>query len=168
MTVKRTNGLFGAGRIVAKIPLLFITGDKGLCWENTIIIRQRWMYEEFNCGCHFFVRYPIYWSRNRVPMQLCNNTDFAPTLIENGQGGRPQIICKGIVLKYFGKQGRKPRWLAKINILSLLDCHMATPHQKIRPHFGIRTKEYKFNIFSMGSIMWIPMILRQLWNKDSW
>jgi len=144
--------------------IMSIPGTQGFMLGEHDYIDKRWMYEE-SMRMPFFCKIPqIYWSRNRTDA-IINNTDFAPNINWNGRGGRPQIICKGIVLKLFWKQGRT-RWLAKINILSLLDAY-GTPPSKSGPTLELGQKKYKL-IFSMGSIMWITMILRQLGTKDSW
>jgi len=129
--------------------------------KNTNYIEKVEMYEES-------MRMPIFCKIPPKSIEAGTRTDaiiqydFAPTNINwNGRGKTPDYM-QGIVFKLFFETGKEPDDWKNQHIIGLLDAYMAHRHQTPGPLWKLRTKRYKLIFFLWESIMWIPMILRQL------
>lgn len=124
--------------------IIIYTADQGFMLGEHDYIDKRWIYEE-SLRMPFIVRYPEQFKAGTTSAAICNNTDFAPTLLElagmNPAAMPAQFQGRSMVPVLDGNTPDDWRtthyyryWL-----------HMA--HHDNPAHFGIRTVTHKLAFF---------------------
>ncbi len=139
----------GVGRVLKHLKetgeldntLILYTGDQGFMLGEHDYIDKRWMYEE-SLRMPLLVRYPEHIKAGSTSDAICNNTDFAPTMLdfagvdvpESMQGRSLKPVLAGNTPADWRKSTYYRYWL-----------HMA--HHDNPAHYGVRTKDAKIIFF---------------------
>ena len=126
--------------------VIMYTSDQGQLLGEHDFQDKRWMYEE-SMRMPLLVRYPKMIKGGSRCDWLCNNTDFAPTLLALAGVEKP-VYMQGNSFMAALEGGDKPVGWRKATYYRYW-MHMAHNHN-VPSHFGIRTDRYKL-IFFYGS-----------------
>ncbi len=123
--------------------IIIYTSDQGMMLGEHDYIDKRWMYDE-SMRMPFIMRYPPLIRASSVNIDLVNNTDFAPTLLElAGAKAPPQMQGHSFAAALEGKA------LTNWRTATYYRYWMHLMHHDNPAHFGIRTADYKL-IFYYG------------------
>jgi uncharacterized sulfatase len=126
--------------------VIMYTSDQGLLLGEHDLQDKRWMYEE-SIRMPLLVRHPKMVAQGTRCTWLCNNTDFAPTILELAGVPRP-VYMQGMSFADALRGNKKPTdW--RTGTYYRYWMHMAHNHG-VPAHFGWRTERYKL-IFYYGS-----------------
>jgi uncharacterized sulfatase len=126
--------------------VIMYTSDQGLLLGEHDLQDKRWMFEE-SMQMPLLVRYPKMITPGARCTWLCNNTDFAPTMLDLAGVQKP-VYMQGRSFKAALEGVEKPTdW--RTGTYYRYWMHMAHNHS-VPAHFGWRTERYKL-IFYYGS-----------------
>ena len=122
--------------------LIVYTADQGFMLGEHDYIDKRWMYEE-SLRMPFIARYPKSIPAGTTVDAICNNVDFAPTLLDFVGVSKPDFMQGRSFLPMLRGQAAPENWPTA----SYYRYWMHMAHHDNPAHLGIRTADHKLIYF---------------------
>ena len=126
---------------LAKNTVVIYTSDQGFYLGDHGWFDKRWMYRESLVNA-FLVRWPGAVAPGSTCDDLCQNLDYAPTMLEIAGVAVPANM-QGVSLEGLLKGGKPRKWRKSIyyHYYEFPGAH------SVRRHYGVRTDRYKLMYF---------------------